>query len=210
MKKLIPLILIALFIVQAWPALAQEDDWQEYISDDGYLTASYPPDWVVGEAPDLLGVRFASNQAALDRADDTESVIPESGDLVASIIVLPVDLLAVLGVEATTDTSQEELTLALADAATGDSDNPDVLQLGDPIEVELEDDETIIIAPITGADLNQAGFIVAWINDGIAVIGIASGFDAEFDDEAQATLLEIILTTEYSGSAEDLMASMGI
>lgn len=221
MKKFIPVLLIALFMAQAWMALAQEDEaWVEYTSEDGFLTVSHPDGWVSGIEEGAPGIILASNQEALDRVLEGE-VAAESGDFAVGIILLPFDMLGMMGAEIPAEATQAELTTILTTTMMGQPASADPAATPDPdfdgpileeaVEVELEDGETVTVIPVHEEDLSQAGFVVAWLNDnGVVVIGIAYAFDEEFDEEAQAGLLDIILTAEYTGTSDDVMAAMSI
>lgn len=223
MKKLFLLLSIAILAAIPLSAFAQdEEEWQEYTSEDGLLTVSYPAEWVYGEEEEFPGVLFASNEGALERAQGGDDTAVESGDFVVGLIFFPADLMAMLGVEVTEETTQADLTLALAATISGveTSTDPEATPdpeaggpvVGEPIEIEDEDGETITIVPVTEESLNQAGFIIAWADEetGVVTVGVVSGFAEEFDEEATEVAFTILDSAEFTGTAEDLMAAMGM
>jgi hypothetical protein len=221
MKKVLFLLALLALVSLPLAALAQDEEIElaEYVSEDGFLTVSYPAEWVSEPQTDFPGVLFGSSQEALDRTNENEPT--EAGDAAAGVILFPNDFLGLLGVEMTPDLTQADLTIALAESLTASEESTDpaatpdpeaeAVTTGEPIEIELEDEETITIVPVTDEELGQAGFIVAYpVGEGITLIGIGNAHGEDYDDELQQLLLDIVLSAEYTGTPEDLLASMGM
>lgn len=210
MKKLIPLLLAILLLSQTWPVLAQQEDtgWQRFTSEDGLLTVSFPDVWVA-EALDTLGVVFGNSEAALERLlTDDENMIVESGELTVSVTLLPADSFVAMGLDLLDDPTQANLTVAFG-ALMAEQSAINGIKVRDPIEVELEDGDTITILPITIEERSIAGFIAIWVNkEGVGFVGSAIGFADEFNEDDQALTLKIITSAEYTGTTKDIQAAL--
>lgn len=216
MKRSTRLVLVLLAIsalVMPFTALAQDDkDWQTFESEDGLLTVKYPADWHADELLDLGFPAFATanNEDVLADVMDTanEETPAESGQAAVQVLLFPVDVFSMLGVEVTDDMALDEVASAFITGLMGDDEDA-AMNIGDPEIVELEDGPEIVVFPALDEEQSTEGIIVVYeVADGILLLGVGSTYVGEFDEDLNDVFVQIITSTEYTGTAEDLMMAL--
>jgi mono/diheme cytochrome c family protein len=221
MKHLRLLSLLVVFVLVLTPlaVMAQDEEeikLEEFVSRDELLTIGYPKDWVV-EEPDievtgLPGVGMAPSQDILDRlnSEDEDAILAE-GEVAVQAILLPIDLLALMGL--TPPESGEELgilaiTDTLAASLMGEDTNPPAEGEEPENKAEEIDLREGVVAGYmkTVAPEVEGALFVFQANDGVLAVVFGGTYPGEFTDEFNSLVQAIAASLEYTGTGEDLMA----
>ena len=209
--------LVLVFILATGPAsvLAQDgdndDEWLEFISGDETLMASYPPGWSIEESLDLPGFTVANSEEVLVAImEGTDPDLPAPGDQALQVLLLPVDLMTMSGLEITEDTTLEELTVLLVQGLLGlGIDEESSTRVGDVEIVELGDDiEAGVVSLADEVDESEGMLSVVELGDGVLSVGIGLAYLGEYDEDVQAAFYGVLASVDYEGTGADLLALM--
>jgi hypothetical protein len=212
----VSLVMILSLLVSPLAVLAQDDekDPAEFVSADELLTAAYPADWFVSESTDLPGFTVANSEKMLESVTNSEvNTVAASGDVSIEVLVLPAEVMGMMGLTVTEETTLEDLIGMLAEQmAPADTGTEDQTEVGEPEVIEVgEGDEALEIGKVSmvsQADKMDGYLVVAEIGDGIYLLAAAMVYTGELTEEVDATLTDILLSVEYAGTSEDLFNQM--
>lgn len=116
------LVLFALLIVPV-VALAQDgedEEMQQYTSPDGFLTVSYPADWLAQEDDFPYGAVIADSQETLDYYNDVESedAVP-SGSVIVVVTLATLETFQMFGMAMEEGMTPEEMLPVFLDFISG-------------------------------------------------------------------------------------------
>lgn len=213
--RYVALLLALLLALTPLAALAQDDlKLEEYVSEDGLLTISYPEGWssYVDEETPFPMVIFINSEEGLARIGDDED--PISGDQAILVFVLPAEFLSFFGVVVTEDMTSAELATTVATMffepepnADGTVNEEDMTEIGEAAEVELGED--LVAGVVEVADSTSEGtFTTFFPGEGLLAIVSAMAYPGEFTDEQAAVSQAVAASLVYEGSGADLLAAM--
>lgn len=213
--RYVALLLALLLAITPLAALAQDDPkLEEFVSEDGLLTLSYPEGWssFVDEETPFPMVMFLNNEEAVERITADED--PISGDQAFLVFVLPTDFLAFFGVTLTEDITPADLVTAVATMffepepnEDGTVNEEDMAEIGEAEEVELS--EELVAGVVAVAERTGEGTFMTFMpGEKLLAIVYAVAYPGEFTDE-QAELGQVLAASVvYEGSADALLAAI--
>ncbi len=118
--RLFSLVALCALLVTPLSALAQggDQEMQTYTSPDGYLTFSYPADWVAQESSFLYGATVANSQDALDAIQSEDITELPAGAVYFNIVLASSDTFESFGMEMEEDMTPEEMLQVFLDFVT--------------------------------------------------------------------------------------------
>ncbi len=211
--RLIGLLVVFVLVFTPLAAMAQDDEikLEDFVSEDETLTIGYPDGWTIQEndisVTGTPGVMMANSDDALAgmMADETDTNLAE-GESGIAVLLLPVDLLAFMGIEMPTADKPLDI-LAVADAffaSTMGSDEEDTAEISKAEEIELSDEITGGYITVKDTDVEGA-MIVFELKDGVLAIVFGGAYPGEFTDEFNNTLVAVAQSLDYTGTGDDLM-----
>jgi hypothetical protein len=233
MKRIVSVLVLLALAVAPAAAFAQteEPETTTFTSADGLLTLQIPAGWGAEELPaesGLPGVQLASSADTLDRLISGEPL--ESGEQGVVVMLIPTDLMELIGIPVAQDGTASDLASAFAYSFTGvepgaaeATAEPDMMATADPFAsnttvsaVQTEQlSSGVEAASVTYADALSEGSILAYeLKDGLAVVIISIVVPDEYTDAFHQQIIDLAGSIEYAGTPEDLvvalMGSMGV
>jgi cytochrome c5 len=229
MKRLLIALALLALIVTPLAVMAQdtEPEMETFTSEDETLTVSYPAEWQAKEGVDLPfpNVIFASSEETMTRLDADED--PISGDQVFFVMIIPTDLLTMVGQELPAEPTILDLTNAFAAfwsgageeemeeaAATEEPTDEDMeatpeaeIQVGEAEEIQVGDDLVVGLATVTN-DVSDGAVLVRDLGDGLLGIVYSATFPGEYEDAQTELAQQILASMAYTGTAEDILSAM--
>ncbi|HML23860.1 MAG TPA: hypothetical protein PKD09_19550 [Aggregatilinea sp.] len=227
MKRVLSvLVLVALAIAPAAVfAQTEEPETMTFTSADGLLTLQAPAEWDSEELPaetGLPGVQLASSPETLDRLINGGAL--ESGEQGVVVMLIPTDLMELIGIPVAQDGTASDLASAFAYSFTGvepgaaeATAEPGMMATEDPFAsntnvsaVQTEElSSGVEAASVTYADSLSEGSIVAYeLKDGLAVVIISIVVPDEYTDAFHQQIIDLASTIQYAGEPEDLVAAL--
>lgn len=120
MKRLLSVLVLVVLVVSPVAVFAQTEEpaeWQQYTSEDGTLTASYPPGWIAengGEEIPFPSVVVVNSEDTLAAWNDPASMGAGPGQIAILTLVIPKEFFAAIGFPLPEGASIAELTGELA------------------------------------------------------------------------------------------------
>jgi hypothetical protein len=206
--RLIGSLVVFVLVLAPLAVMAQDDeikleDFARRQTDDGY-----PEGWTIQEndlsVTGTPGVMMANSDDALTSmmADETDTNLAE-GESGIAVLLLPVDLLAFMGVELPTGDEPLDI-LAVADAffaSTMGSDEEETAEISEAEEIELSDEITGGYITVKDTDVEGA-MIVFELKDGVLAIVFGGAYPGEFTDEFNNTLVAVAQSLDYTGTGD--------
>lgn len=211
MKGFTRVLLAITLLAVPLTVLAQDDDGQEFMSEDEMTTFSLPAEWYAGEVLDagFPTFTFANSEELLDVIMDQETTddAAEAGQIGGQMMLLPLDLLTMSGLELPDDATAEEIALLLIDLVFGDDASDD--DIGEPVLVEVDEGVEVVIFSVMSEEEAKAGIALIYeVTDGIFAVAVASAYIDDYDEDLEAMFVEIVASIEYAGTANDLMLAI--
>ncbi len=206
------LVVVMVMLVTPMAVFAQGGDdveLVEFVSSDEMFKVMVPADWISGEIPDypFPHVAIANSQDTFDRLMSEEDVDEEPGDKVMLVTVVPLELLGLTGTMLPEEPTLLELTEALAASFLGYEVGDEEAGIGEPEEVELDDDITVGLVTAVNEE-GEGVFLVRELSEGVAVMMFVMAMPGEYSDDLTDLGLPVVASVEYSGTAEELIAAM--
>ncbi len=209
MKRVFLLSLLLILAVSSVMAQDEEfdidmTDWNTFDSaeeedaENVFLKFMYPEEWLV--AVDGGEVVIANNEGALEKANSSEETLPDEGEFLANVILLPTEYLTMIGVEGE---NLEEITASLVDFFTSETDEENPTEIGEATMVEFSDELTIARAPFEMEGI-EGVLLVFPLSDELYAVMVGAGYPGELEDY-ELNLYGIISTLEFTGTLEDLL-----
>jgi hypothetical protein len=212
------LVMTLFLLASPLTAWAQEEpQWTEFVSTDGALTLSYPEGWFLvenGADVGLPGVQISNSEGAL-----VNSEALKVGELGIIVLLLPQDILPLLGIELPAEgesMTPEDLVSKIASifiiSSETTSDAPGEMtpvptpELGEPTTVDLSDDVTAGYMTLKGDD--GEGVVIAYEQNGVIVLIVSASAAGGYTEEFDATTLAVAGSIMYTGTAAELMQFM--
>jgi len=196
LSALVVLSLLALPLV----ALAQDGDseeMQQYTSEDGLLTVSYPADWLARPSDFLYGVTLANSQDVFDTMDSDQGEGPvPSGMAIIEVTLASLDTLHMFGMDIEADMTPEETLQGFVDFITAPQDGPPGEEMGEPDmeateEAEMEATEEAAMEATEEAEMTEEPMMAPPVAGEIMPL--------EFEDGRQAAWVSV----EYGEESSD-------
>ncbi|MBN1563731.1 MAG: hypothetical protein JXA10_07825 [Anaerolineae bacterium] len=204
--------LVLVFVLALTPllVLAQDDiEFEEFVTEDEMLTLSYPSEWV-HEADTGFFPTFMAGTTEHALAQMNEDVLmPDSGDIMLFVMVVPVDILAEAGLEPDNDLALAELTTLLSGMflEPDDPDSDNQPEFAEAAEVELDDE--LVVGQIEFMDNYLHGvFMLRELDEALFVITLVGTPLDEFNENVVAIGEQTISSVAYAGTREDLLAAI--
>ncbi|NLX11213.1 MAG: hypothetical protein GXY36_16315 [Chloroflexi bacterium] len=236
MKRLLSMVILFVLVLTPLSVWAQDDEleWEEFTSEDGLLTLSYPADWIIqgalAEDP-FPSVVIMNTQEAMDRYMDGEE--PISGDQLVQVLLLPTEFFTLMGATVEPDAGALELAEAFATSfmgatmaeedmgldeepeddteaemsATEEAMDDGELTIGEPEEFEIEEDVTGAYVPVTEGN-TEGAFIVTVVGEGLMAVTFIAAPPGEFTEEQAELGRQIAGSIAFAGTAEDIMNAL--
>ncbi len=211
MKGFSRILLAIALLAMPLTVFAQDDDVQVIVSEDDMTTLSLPAEWVAAEVFDagVPSFVFANSEELLDVIMDQESTEEalEAGQIGGQMMLLPLDMLIMSGLDLPDDATAEEIALILIDLLYGDDE--DTEEIGEPAVVEVDEGVDVVIFPVTNEDEAKAGIALIYeVSDGVFAVTAASAYIDDYDEDLEALFIEMVASIEYAGTADDLMMAI--
>jgi mono/diheme cytochrome c family protein len=203
------LLTVLVLVITPLSVAAQDDKSDDFESEDGLLTLSYPTGWVASEDVGFLPTFMAgTTEHALEQMNQ-DILMPESGDTMLFVMIVPSDLLSMMGMEPDSDTSIVDLTTLVATAflTPEDPESGDVPEFGETEEVELDDEQTIGYVEFT-QEYTSGAFMLRQLSDDMLVITLIGTPLDEFSEDVAAIGQQTIASVDYAGTSGDILAAM--
>jgi mono/diheme cytochrome c family protein len=217
MRRLLSVLILAALIVGPASAFAQQTpQMEEFTSQDGLLTLSYPADWVAGgggEDVPLPNAVLANSQDALDRVLNNQD--PVSGDVVIEVLIFPTDLLGLTGVQMPERPTVDDYTRALADLFVGPetpsvgegTPTPEGPQISAAQEITLGENIPAGLVDVSDTTA-QGAFIVHVLSDQLLAITFVAAYPGEFTQDMATMAEDVAATIKYTGMAQDVIDAL--
>lgn len=209
------LLLVALSLAIApLTVFAQGDDdmeYEEYISEDGRLSVMYPAGWLAYEDDEVPvpNITFGNTENALEFATSDEDDLEfAEGDIALAVLILPTDFMALLGVEVPEEADLDFATAIVESFVLSDDPEEDEdIQIGEPEEVELDDETSAGYIEVIDED-QEGAFVVFMLSDDLIVLAFAATSVGAFEDEYGDTLVDVVSTVSFEGTGADIMLEL--
>jgi len=215
MRTMVALALALALGAAPLAALAQGDEtqWEDFVAQDERLTLKYPAGWFVSEATEgeaFPTVGILNSEEAATRFEEGGNLVP--GDKGFSVIVLPLDFLALLGIEIPEGATTLEAVQAMSDlfALSGEDaagDGSAASGVGEPEELDLAEDVPGVVVSYQGASV-EGEYVVRLLENDLVLILVSAAAPGEFDDAQRALDRELAASVAYAGTGADLLAEM--
>lgn len=214
--RFVTLMLVVLLAVTPLAVLAQDDPQvEEFVSEDGLLTLSYPAGWFpyMDEDMPFPMVVFLNSEEAVERFMAIEEN-PVSGDQAFLVFVTPIDYLAFFGVTVTEDTTPADLVTTVATmffetepGEDGTVDEEDMIEIGEADEVELS--EELVAGVVDVIDPTGEGTFMTFMpGERLLVIVYTVAYPGEFTDEQAEMAQALAASLVYEGTADALLTAI--
>jgi hypothetical protein len=213
--RFLSLLVVFALVLTPLAVFAQDDEEIElevFVSEDGMLTVGYPKEWIVQE-PDLEesgvpGIMMAASEDTLSKLDSEEDTSLTEGEVAIQVLLLPVDLLPLMGFEMP-EGELDLLVVADTLAASLIEEDEEALPEGEEPEnkaeeIDLREDVVAGYVTVLSPDLEGALFAFE-VNDGVLAIVLAGAYPGEFTEELNDLAQAIAASLEYAGTGAELM-----
>lgn len=208
MKKVqFVIIMVGLLVLLISPlAISAQDGFTTFSTEDGLVTFSYPAEWFV-EADEQGNINIGNSEAVL-AAIQAGNFVPAEGDVLISLLFVPTDYAAVLGLSG--ETLEEKVTgLAASLVFINQDKGPDRTVVVDEVvllEAPADSDEAAIAQVAYTQGTTTEGVLAVWQTPqdfiGVAVLLTSPGNTA-----AQEENLHVILRSlEFSQTFAEILA----
>ncbi|HML24967.1 MAG TPA: hypothetical protein PKD09_25155 [Aggregatilinea sp.] len=235
MKRLLSLVLLAALVISPVAVFAQTEEpaeWQQYTSDDGSLSLSYPAGWIAQSGGDDIPFPSAvivDSEETLATWNDPMAEGPGAGQAAILTIILPADFFGAIGFELPEDIALGELTGLLAsffvtpDEAT---ETPDMMATEEAMAEPMgtaEADMGFSIGEAEEMDLGggvmggyvevsdrtgDGAYVVRDLGDELLSVTMVTVAAGEYTPEYADYVRQVAASVTYTGSADDLMEAM--
>jgi len=202
-------------------AVFAQEDTATFTSENGLFSFTYPAEWVVQETEDFpYGATVADSEETMEEMQNEDAETQaDPGQVGATIGLLPVEFLTSLGFEMEEEMSfedvAEKLLEFLTDGEEGDDSEADMEATAEPGDVTLSEMELVefesgaVAAIAEYTEEGSEGAIVVFMPaDGVVGLLYLATAPGELTDELHATVLAIVESFEFTGTADDLMPMM--
>lgn len=237
MKRLLSVLMLVVLVLSPVAVFAQTEEpteWETFTTDDGLLSVSVPPEWLVEEAGEDIpfpGIVVVNSEDTLAAWNDPESMGPGAGQVALLTMVIPRDFFRAIGSPLPEDASIVDLTNLLgAFFSTPEGEAPPEggvtateeamaepvgtaeAELGAPMLGEAEEIElgaSGIGGYVTYQDVTgQAVYFVRDMGEGLLGIVIAlTAPEDEFTEEYMDLAAQVLGSLAYAGTVEDIMSA---
>jgi hypothetical protein len=225
MKRLLSLVVLLALTIAPIAAFAQDGPelTEEFTSEDGLFSMSYPEGWVVEEnTADLPfpGAVLANSEETLAAFNDPDVEGPESGMQAVLLFVFPADFFGLMGMEMPEEPTIVDIanlfgTLFMTpeggEVAPEATEEPmaEATEMATPEaeEIELGEDMTAGYVEVSD-DVSQGALVVRDLGEGLYAVAYAVTAPDEFDEDFAALAQAVAATVSYGGTAEDVMNAM--
>jgi len=202
-------VVFALLSLGILPLAAQDDDieLETFESADKYFTFEYPADWFVNEQAGAV-LLTTSDELMDSILENLEVPVPDDDDMILTWLIMPHDFLSLLGIGIESE-SLDDLTLDFLNFMNTETANninePEIII----ITSETDEDITYEIGQLTFASSGDRESMVLTyrINEEITSFVIAAAAPASLTQH-QTTIYKMLISAEYTGTVDDLIASL--
>ncbi|WP_119067073.1 hypothetical protein [Aggregatilinea lenta] len=227
MKRVLSMLVLLALVIAPVTVLAQteEPETQTFTSADELLTLAFPAGWAAEELPadaGLPGAQLASSPDTLDRLITGGTL--ESGEQGVVVMLIPTELLSLMGIPVASGASSSDLVSAFAYSFTGvepaaddATAEPEMMGTEDPFAsttsvsaVQTEEiGEGTEVGYVTYSDALSEGSLMAYeLKDGLAVVIITIVVPGEYNDDFHAQMIDLAGSIDYTGAPEDLVTQL--
>lgn len=213
--KVLALMLVLVMAIMPLAVLAQDDqEYEEFESEDGLLTASVPVDWVthVDDASPLPVLLMLNSEEGLDRI--LSDVDPGPDDQAVLVYIFPTDFFTFLGMSISDDMTSLETVEAISEVffeppldEEGNVIEDEIVEMSEAEEIEISDDRTVGAVVVKDA-ATEGVFITFRPGEGLLALVFGVTMPGEFTDELNEITLAVAASVEYAGSADDMMMAL--
>ncbi|WP_119067795.1 hypothetical protein [Aggregatilinea lenta] len=233
MKRLLSMILLAALVISPVAVFAQTEEpmeWEQYTSEDGSLSLSYPSGWIAQNGGDDIPFPSAvvvNSEDTLSAWNDPAAEGPGPGQVAILTIILPRDFFDTIGMTLEEDASLADLAATFAQLFGTDEEaveaEAEMLAteeaMAEPVGTEAAMSESeaeeidlgdgmmagyVEVSESTG----DTAYVARDLGDGLVSVTIAFTASGELSDEFVADAQQIAASISYSGTADALMESM--
>jgi hypothetical protein len=199
------LLIVLALVLTPLSVLAQDDEFEDFESEDGLLTLSYPAGWLTEEDTEFLPTFMAGTTENAIEQMQADVTKPESGDLLLFVMILPTDFLNMMGAELEPDMSLTDLTTMIGTMflSPEDPEAGNMPEFEDAEEIELDDDVTIGQMAFAD-DYAQGVFMMRKLSDDLLVVSLAGTAVGEFSEDIAALGEHAVASVAYAGTSEDI------
>lgn len=214
-------LLLALVLLLPTVAFAQdgedEFEFEPYEDPYGVFTTVLPVGWFVDEEAGVGTFSIGTSEESLNIVYNSDILSVPTGEFVVFIQLLPIDLLPLVGIELTEETTLEEVAATMADALISDT-NDIIIEFGEAIAFTIEgetEDESIEVGAVSITSETAEGTLaIFYPSEDLLAMVIAAAAPGEFDDfsdvlDAIGLSFEVLMTAEemqmvdMTGGADD-------
>lgn len=237
MKRLLSIVILAVLVISPVAVFAQTEEpaeWQQYTSDDGLLSVSYPAGWIAqsgGEDIPFPSAVLVNSEETLAAWNDPAAEGPGPGQVAILTLILPQDFFGAIGFELPEDIPLAELTTLLAgffstpeeeateepgmaateDALAGPVGTEEAgmpgVTIGEAEEIDLGGG--MMAGYVEASDATGEGaYVVRDLGDELLSVTILTTAHGEFTGEYAGYTRQVAASVSYTGTAGALMEGM--
>lgn len=204
----------------------EEPEMQVYTSPDGFLTLSYPVDWIAQESDFLYGVAIVNSQDVLDlfeeQAESEESIPMPSGAVFIDVTLASLETFQSFGMAMEADMTPEEMLAIFLEFistppeggmeateepsmdATEEAGMEEAPVPGEIQTLEFEDGRQVAWAPVEYPNESSDAYLLYQVSEGVfAVVNVFTA-TGELSQELIDTTVQIAQSVQFTGTTDDL------
>lgn len=220
MKRLLVSLVVLVMVFSSAAVFAQDDpELETYTSKDELLTLSYPAGWFLIPSDEELsfpGASFVNTEDGVDRFQGDMDIM--SGDQYILVMLLPTDLLPMMGVEVEADASPVEFAQSIVNALFGieeedmeATEEPSMeateeagTMVGDVEEIELANDTVAAMATVAD-DESEGAVIIQKLGEDVIAVTLFATYPGEYTEELSNLAQAVASSITYTGTGADIM-----
>lgn len=196
------------------PTEEPEEGFVYFTSEDELFTLMIPEEWETGSIESTPSLVAANTENALDvlvgNDAEGEEAEFESGDQGVGVFALPVEVLTMIGVTVSEETTTEELATIFAEALILNTSEDSEAKIGEVETITLGADEEaneegLEAGLVRFTTKDREGFVIVYMQEDVIIAATGLTPPGELEDFEELAI-KIIESLEFEGTSDELMA----